>query len=241
MSNIEGTEGPIGLEFLGFYFRNRLVSKHRGVKSTRGVKQTFIQVSTPSRKSIREHKKNIKYTLKVLKSAPLETVIKTLSTKIQGWTTYHSITQCSSSFSKLDGWMWKRLWKWSLKRYKTSKNAKAKCFSVKGWNFGFRSKGKTYTLNRHDQTKVRKYVKIKPYASIYNGDLIYFANRLSYHNHRLNRLHRLLKSQEYKCRYCQIIFKPNDIIELHHVLLPDNTRSDKLEFLHGHCHDNIHN
>lgn len=48
-----------------------------------------------------------------------------------------------------------------------------------------------------------------------------------------------MKKQEYKCAYCKRIFKPDDIIELHHVL-KDCVRTDKMEFIHGHCHDRVH-
>jgi hypothetical protein len=47
------------------------------------------------------------------------------------------------------------LWRWAVKRYKSAKNAKIKCFNVKGWAFGAKVKGKALILNRHDQTKVR--------------------------------------------------------------------------------------
>jgi RNA-directed DNA polymerase len=127
-----------------------------------------------------------------------------------------------------------------VKRYKGAKKAKKKCFSVRGWNFGFYLDGKMYRLKRHDETKVRKYIKIKAGASIYSGELLYFSNRLSYHNSRFKRLHRVLKKQGYKCAQCKRVFLPNDIIELHHVLLANKQRSDVIEFVHGHCHDEIH-
>jgi len=102
------------------------------------------------------------------------------------------------------------------------------------------SNGKILILKRHDQTNVRNYIKIKAGASIYSGDLVYFAKRLSYHNSRVHRLHKLLKSQEYKCAYCSTLFRPDDIIELHHELSADGTRSGVIKFVHGHCHDIIH-
>jgi hypothetical protein len=33
---------------------------------------------------------------------------------------------------------------------------------------------------------------------------------------------------------------PDDLIELHHVLDVDKVKTDKLEFLHKHCHDSVH-
>ena len=53
-----------GLDFLGYHFRNIQTSIHRGVKSTRGVKQPFIQVSMPSMSSIKKHRQAIRVILK---------------------------------------------------------------------------------------------------------------------------------------------------------------------------------
>lgn len=73
----EGTEGQIGLEFLGFYFRNYPTSKHRGVK------QLFRQATVPSKKAISNHKRNLSEILKKHKVAPIGSVIKALASCIQ--------------------------------------------------------------------------------------------------------------------------------------------------------------
>jgi len=73
-----------GLDFLGYRFANLVTSKHRGVKSTRGVKNEFIQISGPSRLSIINHKKAIRTILSKYKNAPLETVISKLALRIKG-------------------------------------------------------------------------------------------------------------------------------------------------------------
>jgi RNA-directed DNA polymerase len=78
------TEGSNGLEYLGFNFRNVETSVHRGVKNTRGVKQKFIQLSTPSLNSVQRHKANIRKTLNQYKNAPLSAVISRLSLIIKG-------------------------------------------------------------------------------------------------------------------------------------------------------------
>jgi len=84
MEKIQGMEGPIGLDFLSFHFRNLPRSKHRGVKSTRGATQKFVQVSKPTRQAVKNHKGNLRLVLKTLKSAPLSVVIQTLGLKIRG-------------------------------------------------------------------------------------------------------------------------------------------------------------
>ena len=49
MENKPGTSGPVGLDFLGYHFRTKSCSIHRGVKNTRGVPQRFKLLTHPSR------------------------------------------------------------------------------------------------------------------------------------------------------------------------------------------------
>ena len=95
-------------------------------------------------------------------------------------------------------------------------------------------------LNRHDRTRVRKFVKIKPGASIYDGNLLYFAERLSYSNPRIKSLRGLFIKQNYSCSHCGLFFLPDEIIELHHVLDANLNRTEEICFVHAHCHDDIH-
>jgi RNA-directed DNA polymerase len=74
----------VGFDFLGYHFRNITVSVHRGPKSTRGVRQNFRQISSPSKDSVKNHKKALKKILREYKSAPLGAVINRLSSTISG-------------------------------------------------------------------------------------------------------------------------------------------------------------
>lgn len=92
MERLPGTEGPPGLDFLGFNFVNVKCSIHRGVKSTQGKKQLFKLITRPSRDAVARHKSNLRVTLKKLKSAPLGKVIEGISSITRRWTWYHSVT-----------------------------------------------------------------------------------------------------------------------------------------------------
>jgi RNA-directed DNA polymerase len=233
-----------GLNYLGYNFRNYHTGKHTGVKNTRGVKQNFRQRTCPSKKAVTFHKKVIKKVLLDYKNAPLPAVIEALSSKIRGWTHYHAMTQSTKTFSSLDGWIWKRLWLWSVKRHKTAARAKKNCFNVSGWKFGFYDKqtNEKWMLKRYDQIKVRKYIKINPGASIYNNkQTLYFAKRLALHHPMFKRLRGLLNTQNGTCAYCGTHFRPDDIIELHHKLDKNGKRlKGQLQFVHNFCHDKIH-
>ena len=206
MENKLGTTEPNSLDFLSFTFRNVKCSRHRGVKSTRGVTQPFRLITKPCRQAVISHKKALNRILVKYKNAPLGAVMKRLGSRIKGWTWYHSVTQSTKTFSKMDAWLWKKLWAWAKKRYRGAKKAKAKCFSVKGWAFGYSEDGQDFILNRHDKTKVRKFVKRKPGASIYDGNLLYFAERLSYSNPRIKSLRGLFIKQNYSCSHCGLFF-----------------------------------
>ena len=87
---------------------------------------------------------------------------------------------------------------------------------------------------------MRKFVKIKPGASIYDGNLLYFAERLSYSNSRIKSLRGLFIKQNYSCSHCGLLLLPDEIIELHHVLDANLNRTEEICFVHAHCHDDIH-
>lgn len=240
MEKLPGTTWPIGLDFISYNFRNIKCSKHRGVKNTKGTLQTFKLVTKPSKESIARHKAALSRILVEYKGAPIGRVMERLGSRIKGWTWYHSISQSTITFSKMDEWFWRKLWRWAKKRYKGAERAKQKCFNVKGWNFGHTKEGKSYILNRHDQTRVRKIVKIKPDASIYNGQLVYFAKRLSQENSRIKYLRNLFKKQNFLCHYCKLHLLPEQIIELHHILDSEGKRTGEVKFIHRHCHDQMH-
>lgn len=247
MSVYEGRNA--GFDFLGFHFRNYKTSKHRGVKSTQGKKQKFIQRTIPSRKAVKTHINGLKASIRKYKVAPLESVVSALSAKTTGWTNYFCISKCLKTFSYIDFRLWKLLWKWTVKRHKGNRKAAVRrsWSAINRWSLGYvkGTDGSKILLKRHDQTKTRKHIKIRQGASIYDGHLIYFAKRLSLSNSRIKRLERLLKSQEYRCKICNSLFIPTDILELHHAVPnysgPEGRiKRQQLQWVHGHCHDQTH-
>jgi RNA-directed DNA polymerase len=94
----KGTSGPVGLDFLGYHFRTKSCSIHRGVKSTLGVPQRFKLLTHPSRDGVKRHKQNLKKILIDFKGAPIGRVVERLSSTIKGWTCYHSVTKSTENF-----------------------------------------------------------------------------------------------------------------------------------------------
>ena len=51
---------------------------------------------------------------------------------------------------------------------------------------------------------------------------------------------RLLKEQKGKCGYCKLLFRYEDILEVHHMDGDHkNNKRNNLMLIHGHCHDQI--
>jgi len=84
MIPIDENDNKVGFDFLGFHFRNIATSIHKGVQSTRGKRNTFRQISGPSRKAYLKHKQSLKRILRMHKTAPLEALHTRLSSTIKG-------------------------------------------------------------------------------------------------------------------------------------------------------------
>ena len=85
MKELPETNEPIGLDFLGYHFKNIECSAHRGVKSTQGKKQLFRLLTHPSRGAVKRHKSNLRFIFNSYKKAPLEKVIERMASTIRGW------------------------------------------------------------------------------------------------------------------------------------------------------------
>lgn len=109
MENKLGTTGSASLDFLSFTFQNIKCSRHRGVKSTRGVRQPFRLITKPSRQAVVSHKKALNRILVKHKNAPLGAVMERLGSRIKRWAWYHSVIQSTKTFSKMDAWLWRKL------------------------------------------------------------------------------------------------------------------------------------
>jgi hypothetical protein len=68
------------------------------------VTQPLKLITKPSLEAVASHKKALNRILVNYRGAPLESIIERLATRIKGWTWYHSITQSTRTFSKMDEW-----------------------------------------------------------------------------------------------------------------------------------------
>jgi RNA-directed DNA polymerase len=102
------------------------------------------------------------------------------------------------------------------------------------------SDGKNSLICYVDMPIVR-YVKVRGDKSPYDGDWVYWVQRLGRDPTKPNRVVRLLKRQSSRCMACGLRFTTEDATEMHHWDRDrNNNRYSNLALLHAHCHDQIH-
>ena len=221
-----------GFNFLGFTVRQW------EVKSTRLGFKTLIK---PSSKSIKTHYRKLAEICDKYKSAPVEALIAKLNPVIRGWANYYSSVVSKETFYTLDNLLWRRLWRWAKRRHpnKSSEWVKTKYFSPYETRNWILNKGK-YVLNLHSDVPIIRYNKIRGNKSPYDGDWIYWSNKVGKYPGVRTRIAKLLKSQKNKCASCGLNFRPTDIIEVDHIVprsVGGKDTYENIQLLHRHCHD----
>lgn len=81
---INNVKCQVGLDFLGYNFKNVPTPIHKGVKTTRGENKPFKSISRPSLDSMKNHKIALRRILKSHKNAPLPAFMSKLASRIKG-------------------------------------------------------------------------------------------------------------------------------------------------------------
>jgi RNA-directed DNA polymerase len=232
-------EGNVGFDFLGFNVRQYHVGKHR-TRTYRG-KPGFKTIIQPSKKAIKRHHEKIGEVIRQHRGAPQKALIAALNPIIRGWTQYYKTCVAKRTFSTMDYQMSRKLAHWSRRRHPNK---------TMGWRFrrywrwqktrmSF-SDGQN-TLTCYVDAPIRRHVKVKGDKSPYDGDWVYWVQRLGRDPTKSTRTIRLLKQQDGQCSICGLYFTTEDAMEVHHWDgNRQNNRYANLALLHAHCHDQIH-
>jgi RNA-directed DNA polymerase len=232
-------EGNVGFDFLGFNVRQYRVGKHR-TRTYRG-KPGFKTIIQPSKKAIKRHHEKIGEVISQHRGAPQRALIAALNPIIRGWTQYYQTCVAKRIFSTMDYQMSHKLAQWARRRHPTK---------TKGWCFRrYWQWQKTRMSFSDDQntlicyvdTPIRRHVKVKGDKSPYDGDWVYWTQRLGRDPTKSNRTISLLKQQDGQCSICGLHFTTEDAMEVHH--WDENQRNNRytnLGLLHAHCHDQVH-
>jgi RNA-directed DNA polymerase len=235
-------EGQVGFDFLGCTVRQFRVGKtHRGRERygrLRGVKP----IITPSKEAIRRHVQTLGDLIRNHRTVTQDDLIDMLNPRIQGWATYYRSVPASATFAACDSQLYHQLRSWCCRRHPTKARRWiiAKYWrpsATRRWNFASPSGA---TLRRHTQTAIRRYVKVRTAASLFDGNLVYWAPRLQRHPETGVTLGRLLRAQGGRCAAGGLLFLLEDRLEIDHIQparQAGGPQRANLQALHRHCQD----
>jgi len=235
-------DGQVGFDFLGFSVRQYRVSKYRSGRSMKGYK-TIIQ---PSKAAMQRHVQRLQDVVRSHKAALQVALIHHLNPIIRGWSAYYS-AQCSkNAYSKLDYLLYQKLRAWAHRRHPNKSGGwQANRYWLVndrgGWVFAAKQGNKLMRLCTHVETPVVRHIKVQGNRSPLDGDWSYWATRMGKHPELPTQIAKLLKHQHGKCPGCELYFRSEDLLEVHHVDgNHQNHKWDNLALLHQHCHDQVH-
>lgn len=234
-----------GFDFLGLTVRQFPVGKNQSGKNSQGKKLGFKTIIKPADKKVKLHYEKIVEVIDAHKAAPQATLIKRLNPIIRGWANYYSAVCSKETLSELDQMVYSKLRRWGQRRHPNKPGtwcAKRYWHTIgeDHWTFAAKKDDSYFTLCKHADTPIVRHVKVKGEASPYDGDLVYWSERMGQHPEVKPATVRLLKRQKGKCAHCGLTFKPGDLWEIDHIQPKANGGGngyDNPQLLHKHCHD----
>jgi RNA-directed DNA polymerase len=235
------TQGQVGFDFLGMTVRQFPMGKtHTG--TIWGKPIGFKLLIKPSNAARKQHLRELSQIVKKHQTAPQWELIEALTPSIRGWANYHRTVVASQIFAETDTALHSMLRRWAKRRHpnKSQGWVSHKYWALdqgEGWKF---KAPEGNTLIRHDGIHIKRHAKVRDTASPYDGDLVYWSQRLHEHPLLDSKVAKLLKLQHGKCAYCGLSFRSEDQMEKDHIIprsLGGNDRMMNLQLLHRHCHD----
>jgi RNA-directed DNA polymerase len=239
-------ENAAGFDFLGFTVRQYPVSKYRAGRRNNGQRLKFVAHIKPSKQAINRHTRALHAVIQKMSAAPQAALIAKLNPLIKGWANYYRTVVAKEVLHSCDSRLFGQLWHWAVRRHplKNRKWIAARYWNMQPgakWQFVTKQDGQiTFSLARHDTTRIGRHVKVRGNASPYDGNLLYWSQRLI--NHPLTHAEeaRLLRRQGGRCPYCGLRLREEDMREIDHRIPRGAGGSDALankQVLHRHCHD----
>ncbi len=232
-------EGQSGFDFLGFNIRQHRVGRY----NTRTY-QGYVDFKTlirPSQEAIKRHLAQLKQVIRDYRGSSQAGLIGKLNPIIRGWANYYKTCSAKAIFDKITAQLYDKLRRWPAFRHprKWPKWCYHRYWKRLDGLIRF-SDGEHY-LFQYEHTKIQRHTKVIGSKSPFDGDWLYWAQRLQRHPLKPLRVIKLLKWQRGKCEECGLPFTTEDIVEVHHL---NGNHSDNryvnLSLLHGHCHDIAH-
>jgi RNA-directed DNA polymerase len=232
-------EDQAGFDFLGFNIRQYHVGRYK--TTTYRGRAGFKTLIRPSKKAQKRHLAQLKQIIRDYRGSSQAGLIGKLNPIIRGWANYYKTCVAKETFNKMSAQLYHKLRRWAAFRH--PRKWPSWCYRRYWQRVDGRirfSDGDNY-LFLYEETKIRRHTKVIGSKSPFDGDWVYWAQRLQRHPLKPLRVVKLLKWQRGKCEDCGLPFTTEDVLEVHHL---NGNHSDNryanLSLLHGHCHDIAH-
>lgn len=240
-----------GFEYLGFTIKH-FDTIHRSALNSKKKKVGYRLLIYLSENSIANHFYTVDKCLKKFRTCKQVFIIGKLNPIIVGWVNYfkysHFLT--TTIANKMDRILFLKLMTWAKKKLSSKtygpgykkfwkKIDNKLCFAL------YITKSESYVKivsyqKSAKSTSINKYVKVLGESSVYDGNLDYWSKRALAPELKTKRKTVLMLEQKGKCAICNVTFKPEDIIEIDHII-PRAKRGKhnvtNLQLVHAHCHD----
>jgi RNA-directed DNA polymerase len=235
-------EGYVGVDFLGWTFRQFPAGKYRTGQAPNGKPLGFKTIITPSKEAQRRHQAALAHAIGTHRSSTQGVLIGALNRIIRGWVNYHASSSAAQTFGHMSHLLHGKLWRWAKRRHPKKS---ARWIAETYWPPA-RAAARDFrvtngpTLYRHTKKAIVHHVKVEKRKSPFDGDWVYWGKRLGRHPELSAEVARLLHVQDGRCPWCKLCFTNEDIMERDHII-PKQRKlkvgwSEK-QLLHGHCHD----
>jgi len=238
-----------GFDFLGWSFR-KYVPKSPYRKAKLLIK--------PSKKNVSAFYRKVREIIKGSGAITQEALIGQLNPVLRGWAQYHSPVVAKETFSKLDSFIFWRIWRWAKRRHakKSADWIRKKYFRSIGrrnWVFAhsyMNGKGEKQSrrLYKLADTAIVRHKRLPGEYQPYDAEheLKWEALRVQRMQHKLRYRREILsifRRQQGKCALCGYAISKATGWHDHHVIRrvdggPDTLRNRVL--LHPNCHSLVH-
>ena len=235
--------GQVGFDFLSFHIRQYPVGKTHSGKSGSQYHSKLLGHKTiikPSKTAIHRHYQALVNMIDAHQASSQRQLIRLLNPIIRGWTNYYATVSSSDTFTKLTCLTYLKLQRWARRRHSNKSRhwISRKYWRVETGRWTFAPKD-GIPLYQHEDTHIKRYVKVRGAKSPYDGDWVYWAKRRRRQPGLPKRVVKLLQWQGGKCTDCGLYFNVNDKLQVDHIIPKTRggqDRYDNWQLLHAHCH-----
>jgi len=231
-----------GFDFLGYNIRKYTL------KSPYKKPKLIIK---PAKENVTGYLRDIRQTIRAMRQATTENLIKTLNPKIQGWGLYYRHVVSKQVFGKIDHEIHQALWRWAKRRHPNKgnrwiRNRYFRTYRGNRWMFT----GEEGTrLMKMSSLPITRHIILRKGMKVYGSDreTLEYWRRREYKNALSqiysSKVEKIYARQKGICPYCGQPMTDISETHIHHILPVKYGGTEKLNnlwLLHLDCHITLH-